>query len=45
MAGIVNCLAAWRHIYIYSCLPITSAVSHSQCSSTAWWTSVLGCCF
>ena len=37
----MDCLAAWCRTYIYSCLPITSGVSHSQCSSTACWTSVL----
>jgi len=41
MAGMVNFLAAWCYIYNWSLLPLTSGVSHSQCSSTAWWTSVL----
>jgi len=41
MAGMVSFLAAWCYIHIYSCLPIRSGVSHSQCFTTAWWTSVL----
>jgi len=40
-----NFLAAWCYIYICSFLPIRTGVSHSQCSSSTWWTLVLlyGC--